>query len=380
MLGIDPEIGTAALRLWIAAGSAAVLVVVCALAFVWSRTGLVTSGGNTVLVVLGAVLGASMTWAFLDSATVLDHSAERQALEMRAEQLSAQARAPGSPLACLDTLAGQTIAAACEKAVFAAPATVATAISYVAARFALLADMAAYTRGGGADIDNALLPLRRSLEADPFGLLAHVLALRDGCTGQNCKALALLHDPSRVRTNLIAKTLDHYLEHYREAWAESPDVPVAEATEAQPTSTAQLNAAGQRKVTVDIDFPTASSIPPISIMNPEPKSPVVPGVATGAAANTNAAMPAASPGRRSGKHVTEPPAQDGARGAAPSPAAEAAQPDPVWTPAPPPAVPQAAARSAPPSANLAPAGAAPVQLDPFASPPKASTDVTMRAQ
>jgi len=377
MLGIDPEIGTSALRLWIAAGSAAVLVVVCALAFVRSRTG--AWGARSVVVVLGAVLGASMTWAFLDSAAVRDQSVERRALEMRAEQLSAQALAPGSPLACLDALAGETIEAACERALFAAPASVATAISYVAARFALLADMVAYARRGGADIDNALLPLRGSLEADPFGFLAHVLVMRDGCTGQNCKALALLRDPSHVRTNLIAQTLDHYVEHYREAWAKSPEVPAAEVTDAQPTATARLNAPGQRKVMVDIDFPTASSIPPISIMNPEPKGPVVPGAAA-AAANPNPATPAASPGRRSPKHGAKPPAQDGAQGAAPSPATEAAQTDPVWVPAPSPAAPQAAARSAPASANFAPAGAAPVQLNPFASPPEASAGMTMRAQ
>ena len=131
MLGVDPEIGTSALRLWIAAGSAAAFVVVCALAFVRSRTGVAASGARSVLVVLGAVLGASMTWAFLDGGAVRDQGAERRALEMRAEQLSAQALAPGSPLACLDALAGQTIEAACEKAVFAAPASVATAISYV---------------------------------------------------------------------------------------------------------------------------------------------------------------------------------------------------------------------------------------------------------
>ena len=278
-------------------------------------------------------------------------------------------------------MAGQTIEAACEKAVFATPASVATAISYVAARFALLADMVAYSRRGGADIDNALLPLRQSLEADPFGFLAHVLVMREGCTGQNCKALDLLRDPSHVRTNLIAQTLDHYVERYREAWAKSPDVPVAEATDAQPTAAARLDAPGQRKVMVNIDFPTASSIPPISIINPEPKGPVAPGLAAAAAANSNPAAPAALPGRWSRKHAAKPPVQDGAQGA-PSPAAEAAQTDPVWTPAPAPApaAPQAAAGSAPPSANFAPAGAAPVQLDPFASPPEASAGMTMRAQ
>ena len=85
--------------------------------------------------------------------------------------------APGSPLACLNGLAGDDVEAACEKALFAAPATVASATSYVAARFALLADMVAYTKRGGGDINSALLPLRRSLEADRFGFVAHTLAV-----------------------------------------------------------------------------------------------------------------------------------------------------------------------------------------------------------
>ena len=38
---------------------------------------------------------------------------------------------------------------------------------------------------------------------------------------------------------------------------------------------------------VNIDFPTAASIPAVSIMNPEPNGPVLPGVAAAAAANPN---------------------------------------------------------------------------------------------
>ena len=226
MFGVDPDIGNSALRLWVAAGSAALLVSVCALAFDWTRTRTVA---RVSVVVLGAVLGATLAWAFLDAASVRDHSAERRALEMRAAELNAQSLAPGSPLACLNGLAGEDVEAACEKALFAAPATVAAATSYVAARLALLADMVAYIKRGGANIDNALLPLRHSLEADRFGFVAHVLAMRDGCSSDNCKALALLHDPSRVRANLSGQTLDRYLDHYLAAWAQAPDVPLADA-------------------------------------------------------------------------------------------------------------------------------------------------------
>src|SRR5271163_2807231 len=119
MLGVVPEIGASILRLWVAAGSAALLVVVCALALGWTRTKSVT---RISIVVLGAVLGAAMAWAFLSGATMRDQNAERLALEMRAAELNARALAPGSALACLDALDGESVEAACEKSLFATPA------------------------------------------------------------------------------------------------------------------------------------------------------------------------------------------------------------------------------------------------------------------
>jgi len=67
MLGVVPEIGSSVLRLWVAAGSAALLVIVCALAFGWTRTRIVA---RISVVVLGAILGATMVWTFLDAATM----------------------------------------------------------------------------------------------------------------------------------------------------------------------------------------------------------------------------------------------------------------------------------------------------------------------
>jgi len=304
------------------------------------------------VVVLGAIFGATLAWAFLAGATVRDRDAERRALETRAAELNAQTLAPGSSLACLDALAGEKVESACEKALFAAPATVAIATSYVAARLVLLADVVAYTRHGGANIDSALLPLRRALEADRFGFVAHTLAVRDGCTSENCKALALLADPGRVRANLSGQTLDRYLDHYLTAWAQPSDVPMADAASAQPSAMNQTGPLGPHKV--DIDFPTAASIPAISIMNPEPKGSASAGAA---AATANAAEPTApstpsSPSRKPGKKPVIPPAQ----AAAVAPAAPATPVDPVWAPAPP--APQT-------GASIGTAAAAPVQLNPF---------------
>jgi hypothetical protein len=369
MVGVDSEMASSVLRLWIAAGSAAVLVAICAVAF----NGLRTNAARAGVVALGAIVGVAMVWALLGSPVATDHGADRRALEMRAQELTARTLAPGSALACLDAVAGENVDAACEKALFASAATVAAATSYAAARLELLSDMAAYVKHGGRDIDGALLPLRHSLETDAYGFLAHALAVRDGCTSQNCKALDVLADAGRVRANLSGQTLDRYLDRYLTAWALQPDGPgpVADAaTQSQPTPTYQPGAPGPRKV-VNIDFPTAASIPAVSIMNPEPGTKPTPAGAGASAANPNPPAPAkattsAPPSKKSRKQAANPPAQAPAPNAPPAPAAAEAQPDPVWTPAPPAPPAQAAATAPAPAANFVSGGAGP--LTPFGSP------------
>ena len=373
MVGVDSEMASSVLRLWIAAGSTAVLVVICAVAF----NGLVTNAARAGVVALGALVGVAMIWALLDSPAAQDQGAQdrgadRRALEMRAQELTARTLAPGSALACLDAVAGENVDAACEKALFASPATVAAATSYAAARLELLSDTAAYVKHGGRDIDGILAPLRHSLETDAYGFLAHALAVRDGCTSQNCKALDVLRDASRVRANLSGQTLDHYLDRYLTAWALQPDgpAPVADAaTQNQPTY--QPGAPGQHRM-VNIDFPTAASIPPVSIMNPEPGAKPAPAGAAASAANPNPTAPVAAttsapPAKKSRKQAANPPAQAAAPTAPPAAAAVVEQPDPVWTPAPPAPPAQAAATAPAPAANFVSGGAGPVQLLPFGS-------------
>jgi hypothetical protein len=183
--------------------------------------------------------------------------------------------------------------------------------------------------------------------------VAQVLAVRDACTSDNCKALALLHDPSHVRANLSGQTLTRYLDHYLTAWAQPPDVaPLADAT-SQSSATGQPVPLGQHKF-VDIDFPSAASIPAISIMNPEPSGPPAAAAVASAAAGAHdtAAM---SPAPRPRKQPASPPTQASASPPPPDPAV-----DPIWTP-------RTAAPSSTPSA-----GAGPVQLSPFPAPPPAS--------
>jgi len=281
-MSVDPEVGIASVRLWIAAGSAALLVVACVLAFGRpAKDAMVRLARRAPLAFIGALMvgvavGAAAMWASGGGVSVLgragnapvhDGDAERRALELRAQQLSAQALAPGSPLACLDALAGEAVETACERPLFASPASVAAAVSFSAARLALLSDMTAYAKRGGAGIDGVMTPLRRGLEADRFGFVAHAIAASEGCSNLDCKALELLGNPSQVRANLNAETFERYVDRHQTAWAQPAAAPVAEALPPAPTQTGAL---AQRKVLVNIDFPTSASIPPISIMNPEP--------------------------------------------------------------------------------------------------------------
>jgi len=309
MLGIDPDVGH--LRFWVASGAAALLVLVCALALDWTRSRIIA---RFAVVGLGAAFGAVLAWAFLSGAAIRDVSVERRNLEMRAAQLMAQVLAPGSPLACLDATGGENVEAACEKALFAAPATVAAASSYTAVRLTLLSDISAHIKAGG-NLDSVLPLLRHALEADQFGFVAHTLAIRDGCTSSRCAALALLRDPERVRANLSAQTFDRYLDRYLPLWGQ-PETPVADAA---PSSTATLAASqSQKKVIIEPDFPSAASIPAVSIMNPEPKA---------APANMSGEARAASAHRSSRKAGNAPPP------ATASSAMTLVPPvDPVWEP------------------------------------------------
>jgi hypothetical protein len=364
MHGVDPEFGASLLRLFVAAGAAALLAVLCAVAFFQPQVRLAANPALRIgFVVAGAIFGAVMTWAFLDRAILGGAAAERRALELRAQQLSSQVLIPGSPLACLDALVGESVEAACEKSLFGSPATVASASAYVGAQLTLLANMTAFGQHQGAELGSMMAPLRRSLEVDRFGFVAYVLAIRDGCTAQNCKTLSLFRDANRVRTNLTTATLERYLEHYAAAWS-APEVPLAEAA---PTGSTAAAGQGPRKI-VNIDFPSAASIPAVSIMNPEPTGPVLPGVAAAAASNPN---PSASAQRHTRKQSSPNP-----NAATPNPNAAAPNPnatltgqsavEPIWPqpmpPAPPAQAPQTAA--APSSAAPAPANAGPVQLTP----------------
>jgi len=165
--------------------------------------------------------------------------------------------------------------------------------------------------------------------------------------------LALLRDPERVRANLSSQTFDRYLDRYLPLWGQ-PETPVADAA---PSSTATLAASqppagqAQKKSVIDADFPSAASIPAVSIMNPESKA---------APANAGGdARAAAAPRRSSRKAGNSPPP-------ATTPwAATLVQPvDPVWAPG---TAPMPAPQPSPPPPHSSP-------------PPQASAGQTPAAQ
>ncbi|MET4067378.1 hypothetical protein ABID58_002167 [Bradyrhizobium sp. S3.2.6] len=235
-------------------------------------------------------------------------------------------------LSCLDDLAGDAVAVGCEKALFGAPDAAAAAVAYTAARIDRLTAL-----GDVATAEMSLTPdtkvLRKSLERDRYGLVAQVLVVRDGCTQFDCAAFRSLTDQQQVAAHMDAHLYDMLVARYAPTWnaAAAPagaSGPVAALPPSMPTG----------KPT-NAEFPSASSTPPVSIMNPEP-----PTAATrqGSAANA-AAAPAAPPAPRA-------PAATSAQAAAP--AAKK-----------PPAPKAARAPAAPPVPLAPPPGSAPAAAD-----------------
>jgi hypothetical protein len=258
--------------------------------------------GSAMLRLLAGVLTFIAVFGYFTIAARRDDDAARRALAMRQAALTAQALAPGSALACLDDAAGETVGAACEKAVFATPETTAAAVGLMAARLSLLADMVRVDLSADPGLRAAWVQLRRSIELDRYGLAAHVLADRDGCTADKCEAFAWVSDPTVLKTNLRGQPYGVYVDRHAAQWKneKAGGTPVASAA---PAAAPQADAdasrlAGHAAVSSQFDFPSAASIPPVSIMNAEPPrtdNPAATAQAQSAAADTHLPMPPKRP-------------------------------------------------------------------------------------
>jgi hypothetical protein len=272
MPGLDRLSETFVLPWWAALAVAllvAALAVFAGLRNEWPKT----VGSLAQFVVVAGLLFAA--WIFFDRMAARDVAEERRAYQARLADLNSRALAPSSPLSCLDALAGDALDEACEKAIFANPETVAAAVSLTAARVRLLREGIARAAAGGDSYDRAVVDLRRSLEQDRFGFVARALAAGEQCVPESCEALSLFKDADRIAANLKDHTFEIFIGRHVAAWRSRPGGPTVASTSGQPTAPAGGIPAAQAAVapassSVVVDFPSASSIPPVSIMKNEP--------------------------------------------------------------------------------------------------------------
>ncbi|HEU5016780.1 MAG TPA: hypothetical protein VFT69_02285 [Pseudolabrys sp.] len=210
-----------------------------------------------------------------------EQSAHREALLKRAAELDRSVLMPGSILPCVDGAAGEAVGNACEKTVFGSARSTAAAVAYMASRIDLLKEARALTPGDDGLLLSALAGTRRTVALDRYGLAAHVLAERDGCTATRCAIFVTLDHAGALKSNLKAQAFDQYVSRYAASWNEptpaSPKAAVA-SVPSTPVASALPAAAPDIKGTRAAirpgepwDFPSADSIPAVSIVTPEPK-------------------------------------------------------------------------------------------------------------
>ncbi len=282
--GFDSAHGILMLPLWSAAVTAALFAAYCV--FVLTRTG--RDGIGEAVSRAGLLLvGGAVAWIVLDATSAGTFAAQRRVLDARLLEMTTRALMPGSPLACLDATAGELVEASCERALFASPEAVAASVAYVSAQLSFLADGSEYERRSGANYESALSNLRYAIETDRFGIVAHVLADRDGCTADRCVGFGLLRDTSQVSENLSEHRYESTVLHHASEWLQSALSMVASNTAAStppplapppapaPNSAAVASAAAPLPKTAPngLFFPSSASIPPVSIMNAEPTGP-----------------------------------------------------------------------------------------------------------
>lgn len=249
----------------------------------------VANGALTVIALLAIAIAVAATMG------VYGPAGQAAPTEARAQ---AMVTASLPALSCLDDLAGDAVAIGCEKALFGAPDTAAAAVAYTAARIDRLTAL-----GDAATAENSLTldikVLRKSLEHDRYGLVAQVLVARDGCTQSDCAAFRSLTDQQRVAANMNSHLYDMLVARYAPSWNAPAAAPAAMPATAALAGLPQSMPTGKP---TNAEFPSASSTPPVSIMNPEPPTaatrqaaPAANAARAPAATSAQAAAPAAAP-------------------------------------------------------------------------------------
>jgi hypothetical protein len=174
---------------------------------------------------------------------------------------SVAATTPSLPaLFCVDDIAGDAVAAACEKAVFASADSTAPAVNHMAQ---MITRLTSY--GDAAMAQKTMTPelqgLRKAIERDRYGLAAQVLQARDRCAPTQCPMFRSLTDNHQLITNMDEHAYDVLVSRYAAAWNVPQPATGAVAMLPPPPPTGRPTNA---------DFPSAASTPPVSIMSPEP--------------------------------------------------------------------------------------------------------------
>jgi hypothetical protein len=167
-------------------------------------------------------------------------------------------------LSCIDDLAGDTVANACEKALFGSAETVAAAVSYAASQINRLTEMGDAGTAADQSINPQARRLRRWIERDRYGLIAQVLVTRDHCKPTACAAFRALTDNHQIVANMDDQVYDNMVARYAPSW----NLPVVPSTVSAPVAALQPGVPTGKPT--NAEFPTSASTPPVSIMTPEP--------------------------------------------------------------------------------------------------------------
>jgi hypothetical protein len=230
-------------------------------------------------------------------------------------------------LSCIDDLAGETVLAACEKVLFGSAESAAAAVSYAASRISMLT-----ASGDVATANRSMTPelqaLRHSVERDRYGVMAQALIARDHCSVSECPAFQSLSDTHRIATNMDERTYDGLISRYAPSW--NAPAPVG-ALAGAGVAVGALPPSVPTGRPTNAEFPSSASIPPVSIMTPEP-GPRAPPPASAASAPSPPPR-STPPPTLAAAAAKKPPAPKPPHPAAPVQAAPAAPPPPSPPPA-----------------------------------------------
>jgi hypothetical protein len=233
----------------IAAGFCALIVLIVLL-----RADKTMANGALAVIALLAIGIASTT-------TVRGFGTPTRMADPAVETRVAALHVPLAPaLACLDGLAGESVEAACEKAVFGSADTAAAAVSYAAGQVSRVV-----AAGSARTLTPEQQVLKRTVERDRYGLVAQVISIRDRCVVTDCPLFRVLSDSNQIRANMNERLYDTLVTRYSASWGS------AAAAAGAPSPAAGLLAPSMptgRPTTVD--FATSAAIPPVNIMTPDP--------------------------------------------------------------------------------------------------------------